>query len=156
MDFAGLSAIEIVLIGVVFGVQLITFVALTAQLFIVHPRHEEAAGAFIRLWLRRCGYVSGVAWVVQWAFFLALRPISSAVVEEWLGACVGIYLFAYLSIFDPEPPKKSDKGDQIEQKLVSINLDEQEGSGAVVYQAKRLELREDYYAMTWCSFHKQI
>lgn len=45
---------------------------------------------------------------------------------------------------------------EISQNLVSVNDEEiNESEEAPGPEVKRLELREDYYAMTWCGFQKQ-
>lgn len=106
--------------------------------------------------MEKVAYVSFFAWVAAFITLLIYNGPRSAIVPEWLLSCIGIYCFAELSIIETQPPaevtRRSTK--QVTEPFLTINNSEvnNENGAPVEDEVKRIELREDYYAMTWCGF----
>lgn len=135
------------------------------MIFISKKDRDQSAGETVRPLLKKVSYVSLVLWVAGVIGIFVFQGVRGPIIPEWILACTGVYFFAQLSILETKPPeevtRRSTKLREASQpfmtslnsvvsRTTSVNQDQEDGSGES--NVKRLELREDYYAMTWCGF----
>jgi hypothetical protein len=112
-----------------------------------------------RPFLKKISYLSLVAWIAGIAFLFVYDGPRGSVTAEWVVSSFGVYFFAYLSILETKPPEEVTRRStkNLEPFISSINSvvvsqKEVNENGEADEEPKRLQLREDCYAMTWCGF----
>lgn len=153
------------------ALQVLCFLALVTAVFVKKPSANFQPGDHIKLFLKFSSLVFLVAWLAGFVALQVLNKKFSMGTAEWMLSCVGITTFVQLSIFEDKPheyavqaerlPSTSSKKESVNQPfLAAINGEEKAILGSRVTLPReegvlRVELKEDYYAMTWCAFQKK-